>query len=187
MKVVRNRADAWWLPTRFRFAVFRLFAYLRLGRMAAVERPGLVLPIDRDQSGTDHYAFAALLGVMTVSYTSAGLMTFMPAVLAVPVALVITGFLAQIPMWALGVSLTMIGRVFGAPGENHLRIQDFVLTSLLVASAAWAALSHSWLRFVGWGCLAVVAINAAAAVIAFPLRKRMAAMEDRFDVEVETF
>lgn len=183
MRVVRNRADARWMPSRFRLATFRLFAWLRLRRMPPLEQPGLVLAIDRDQNAADQYVIAAALGVVTVSYVSAALMLVIPAVLAVPIALLITGFVAQFPMYALGTTLTVIGRRFGAPGENHLRIQNFVLLGLVIVSACWAAVSHSWLRFVCRGFLLLVAIEAVAAIAALLLRTRMAEAESRFEVE----
>lgn len=183
MRVVRDRADARWLPSRHRLATFRLLAYLRLRTMPPSGQPGLVLSIDRDQNGIDHFVISALIAIVTVSYVVAALMLLVPALVAVPIALLITGFVAQIPMYILGVSLTVIGKVFGTPGENHLAVQNFVLLSLLIASACLAAVSHSWLRFIGWGVLACVVVNAIAAIFALMLRGRMAALEQRFGVE----
>src|SRR4051794_11468283 len=64
MKIQRPQATVGWIPSRRRYALFRLAAYLRLLRTPPERRildETKVLAIDRDQSTAETYSVAALV------------------------------------------------------------------------------------------------------------------------------
>ena len=158
MKVIRGRADARWLPSRHRFALFRLYAFLRLKRAKPEPRESLILVVDRDQTAFEHHG-ASLWIVLTVTCYFAALV---PWPLAFPLALV-----------AIEVLICLGGLLMrrGARGTG------FVLSLLLVLASAYFALHRSWVRFAAWQFFALIALNAIASAIVFLLREPIARLE----------
>src|SRR4051794_21762234 len=71
-ETIRNRPEARWLPSRHRFALFRLYALLRLVSAKPEQTEAeLVLPIERDQSAHEQYAVALWIYVTAVAYVAA--------------------------------------------------------------------------------------------------------------------
>lgn len=166
MRIVRGRADARWLPSRHRFAIFRLFAYLRLRRAKPERNDALMLAVDRDQSAYEHHA-ASLWIVLTVTCYVAGTMFGRwPVPLAVAAALPVSAVLIEIPVYVSGLLLRAGSRVNG-----------IVFMTLLGGASLYLARQATWVRYAAWQFLAVVTLNALAAAFVFVLRHAIARLE----------
>jgi hypothetical protein len=164
VRAVRDRADARWLPSRYRFALFRLLAYLRLRATKPQPVRGLMLMIDRDQSAIEIYSVAVWLTLTLIAYLSEEL--------GVIVAIVIACIVIQIPMYVVS---PLLGRVLKTSGRQ---INSAAYMLLFVIASLHYARAHGWIRFVAWQFLALVTLNAIAAMLAFALRGRIAALEE---------
>ena len=161
MNVVRDRPAAKWLPSRHRFALARLAAYVMLlnARPAPMNVDHIILAVDPDQSAFENYAASIwYLGSLTCFLTA-----FMPAIVAFPVALIVV----EIPVYA-----------FGLPSGNR-RINSAGYLLCGAGAAAYFALQPTWLRFVAYAFLGVMALNAIAFVIMWLLRHRVRTAEQR--------
>ena len=165
MKMVRGRADARWLPSRHRFALFRLYAALRLRLAKPEPRDSLMLIVDRDQSAYEHHGLSLWI-VLTVTCYVAGTL---PGRWPLPLAL-----LAALPLAVVAVvAVVILGGLLLGSGERA-----GVAFMLVLAVASGVVARHaSWSRFVAWHFFAVVALNAVAAAIVFVLRGPIARME----------
>ncbi len=170
MKVVRNREQARWLPSRYRFAIFRLYALVRLA--TSTREPGAViaLQIDRDQSNEEQYGIALLVLGTVVSYLAA-LLPLIPPV-AIVVALPLAGLALQVPVYIAGSLLPK--------GRHNTAINGVILMTLIAAASVFFARSESWARFVAWFFLCALVVNGVASCLMFLLRGRIAAMDQRF-------
>jgi hypothetical protein len=156
VRIVRDREDARWLPSRFHFALFRLFAFARMLATRPRERPGMMLVIDRDQSEIEHYTVAIWI-VLTVSCLFAVIMPFALAVVIVPFAL-------QIPLYISG---------------RGIRFNSILTMALIAIPAAYLATKPGWHRYAAWQFFAMIALNALAALIMLALRGKVRKMEER--------
>ena len=164
MKVVRDRADARWLPSRHRFALFRLFAFLRLRNAKPERREGLMLVVDRDQTAIEHHGISLWIVLTATCYVAATLFAAWPVALALPVAFVVAAGAVEVPMVLAGLVVPS-------------RVNSVLLMSILIAAAAYFATQRTWVRFAAWQFLALVALNAVAAMIVFLLRGSIARLE----------
>lgn len=169
MKVVHGRADARWLPSRFRFALFRLIAYVRM-RGAKPERRDVTLVLDRDQNNIESFGVCAWTTLTLTCYVAGTLFDHWPLPLALAAGVPVAVTCLELVIVAAGVALRRRG--------NNLRVNSVVLLSLLIAAALYFARSQSWICFAAWQFLAGVGLNAVAAPIVFLLRGSIAAMED---------
>jgi hypothetical protein len=177
MKVVRGRADGRWLPSRFNFALFRLFAFLRMRNATPKERD-VALIIDRNQNAIESFALSVWIPLTLACYVAAmlparwprpiALICAIPIAVALPqIAIIIFGTLV-IPLW----NAMTRGRV-----ENVMRVTSAGMMLLFFTATLWIALSQSWARFVAWHVLVLAGLNAIAAGILFLLRGAMADLE----------
>lgn len=168
MNFVRN-PKAKWLPSRHRFALARLIAFVRSAVATSPLSNDVALQIDRDQSTVEAYT-ASLWFVATFTCYLAPFVTWW---LALPVTLIVIEF----PMYATGLLAQAItGHAY------QQRAVSIVLMTMLTAASAFEAMSTSWIRFVAWFALAIVAMNAVAAVVMFALRGRVRALEQQCGV-----
>ena len=182
MNVVHDRPQAKWLPSRHRFALARLVAFVMLtcgtgsqpvrrpkgGRFAAADglrtRPTsdvdrLILAIDPDQSAIENYAASIwYLGSLTCFIAA-----FVPLLIAFPLALVVI----EIPIYAFGLPF----------GNRRVTSAGYVLCG--AGAAFYFALQPNWIRFPAYAFLGVIALNAIAFVIMWLLRRRVRAAEER--------
>jgi hypothetical protein len=165
MRLVRGRGEARWLPSRHTFALFRLFAFLRLRAAKPDPRAALALVVDRGPTAIEHHLVSAWVMLTVACYVAATLFASWPVPLALPVGLVVAAIVLQIPVIGFGLIV---------PGH---RINGQVLMSLLLAAAAYLATQRTWVRFAAWQFLAVVALNALASAIVFLLREPIARLE----------
>jgi hypothetical protein len=164
MKMVRGHGEARWFPSRHNFALFRLFAYLRL-RSAKHEARDVILAIDRNQSNLETNLVAIWIVLTTTCCLTA---TFDSWLAALAVAILGT----QVVMVASGV---FIAPLF--PGRG-VRVNATVMMMMLAALAAYCTTRSTWVRFAGWQFFALLAMNAVAAAIMFLLRDSVARLED---------
>ncbi|MEA2336532.1 MAG: hypothetical protein QOE82_539, partial [Thermoanaerobaculia bacterium] len=96
MNVVVDRPEARWLPSRHRFALARLIAYVTLrGARGVAEKPEhLILPIDRDQTAVEMNSIAVWVLATTICYVAAVLPLAWPIalIIAIPLALIAVHF-----------------------------------------------------------------------------------------------
>lgn len=184
MRVVRDRGDARWLPSRFRFALFRLIAYFMLRAARQETAPGTIMAIEPDQSAVENYLVAGMVFLMTASFTAALLAAVMPFVVACVLALPATLAMVQVPILGCGLTVTpLLRKLTGVPRERDMAINSAILMLLAIATAALLALHTSPLRHAGIAFLLLAGVNALAAVVVFLLRRAIADSERRFGVE----
>ncbi len=147
---------------RHRFALFRLAALLRPPKPVP---PNVMLFMDRDQNAIDHYAASIWIVLTLTCYVAATLFASWPVAAALLIAFPIAAAVVQMSVVLVGL-LTM-----RAP--HRQRINSVALMTCLIALAAYFARATSWVRFVAWFFLGVVALNALAAAIVFLLRGRI--------------
>lgn len=171
MRVVRDRAEARWLPSRHRYALARLIAFLRLRNAGSEPRSGLVLAVDRDQSTAENMTLGFSVWFIWTCYAAA----ILPGPWKVTAPL----------LSHLGLQVTIVGTVlilhlFGRDlwAFNH-RINSTLLFILLLLASSYFAATQLWVRFVAWVVLAVFVLNAVAATILFLLRKSVRELEAR--------
>lgn len=176
MKLVRGRADARWFPSRHNAALFRLIAYLKL-RRARPEPCDAILIIDRHQSAMETWLVTSWVTATLACYLAATLFVELHPALALPVSLPIAVALLEVPAI---VSALTIAPLWNATtnGTDGIRVNSFVVMLLFVAASAYFATRATWVRFVAWQFLALLALNAIAAVIVFALRNAIARLED---------
>ena len=181
MKTVRGRADALWLPSRFRYAIFRLIAFGVVRRNRPREAGGLVLVIDRDQSASEYYLISVWLLLTVSCYVGAGLSRVTNGVLAALAAIPIASLLIEAPIYLSGAAMPAL-RAAGIRQERSLRVASMMLYGLLILTAAYFALTESWVRYVAISFLVIVAANGVAAVVVWLLRRRIAELENTYGV-----
>lgn len=156
MRFVRDRDDARWLPSRFHFALFRLFAIARMSSMEPRTRPGIIVAIDRYQSTFENYTISAWY-FATVS-------CFFAALMPLPVAIAVASFVVQIPIYVVG---------------RGQRVNTIIFMSAATLAAVYLATTNTWIRYVAWQFLAILALNAIASLILLPMRGRIRKLEAR--------
>jgi hypothetical protein len=162
VRLVRDREDARWMPSRFHFALFRLAAFLRLRGIAPRPRQGIILSIDRDQSALENHAVSIWLIATTTCYFAYELPRL--AVLA--------------PLAALVATQAIV--IAGGLLFRNRRVNAVVFMSLFLGAAIHYARSATWIRFVAWQVLALAALNALSALLVFALRDAIAKREAAF-------
>jgi len=181
MKLIRGRAEARWFPSRHNFALFRLAAYVRLTahrRQHADSAPveGIFV-IDRHQSSGETYAVAAWLTLTLTCYVAATLFGTWPVPLALAAAFPVAFVGVEVPMLLSGFIITPILELVRPGSKDVTRINSFVLMLAFIAASAYFAMRTTWVRFAGRQVLAIVAVNAAAAVVVFLLKGSIARLE----------
>ena len=183
MRVVRNRRDARWLPSRFHFALFRFFAYLRLRTARPEPAPGLVMAVERHQSASENYLVAICVFIVATSFvvTLLNLTMSLPAawVIAVPATAIIIPL--SVPFLAY-VIMPIVRKIVPFRADN-LAANSVVIMSITIGAAIFVLLSRSPLRYVAGTFLLLVALNAAAAALMFFLRDSIAGAERQMGVE----
>jgi hypothetical protein len=174
MNVVIDRPEAYWLPSRHRFALSRLIAYAKLRGARAVTNDveHLILPIDRDQTAAEMNGVAIWVFVTTVCYVAAALPLIWPVaiIVAIPIAAIVIHF----PIVVIGPIVRMV-----IGDGDHIKIISVITMSLLVIASSYFAVSASWARYAAWFFFAVLIVNGAAAIVVWLLRDVIRAAEER--------
>ena len=161
MRVIRDRDEARWLPSRHHFALAKLIAMI-------VMKPAINYAIDRDQSTLENYAISIWLYITGTAYLMAA--THPLAWIIVPW---IAGFLIHAPCFLIG----WIAGLFG--GHDNRKLNGVLTMGMMLIASSHFAMTTSPVRFIAWFFLGVVALNAIAAVVMWMLRGTAAAMERR--------
>lgn len=135
------------------------------GSPDAVAPPSIryAFAIDRNQSTPEAFTVATLVCLTTVADVAA-LLPF-PLWLSLPVAIVLTPWLLQVPLYAAGI-----------PFKNTKFTSVFIYATVVIVSS-WVAAMPVPLRFVPWLFFAVLALNAVAWVPVRLLNRRMQELE----------
>jgi hypothetical protein len=168
MRVVRGRADARWMPSRYTFALCRLFAFVKM-RNGKAETADVAFVADRHQSAAENFTVGAWIILTLSAYVAAMLTRWWSPPVALLAALPIALLLIQLSVAAVGIIL--IRR------ENNVRVSSVVLMAWMTAASAYFARSQSWVRFAAWQFLAVLALNAIAAIVVLLMRDAIADVE----------
>lgn len=169
MRIVRGRADARWLPSRFNFALFRLYAFVRM-KTAKPEPADVSLVIDRNQNPIESAVLSVWTTATIACYAAGTLFASWPLPLALLAGIPVAITCLEIPIVVVGLALRN--------RENNIPLNSAVLMVLLIAAAAYFARAQTWVRFAAWQFLAAVALNAVAAAIVFSMRDTIAEMEN---------
>ena len=181
MRAVRDRAEARWLPSRFRYAIFRLIALVMIGRAKPKEARGLVLVIDRDQSAPEYYIISIWLLVTASCYVGALLSPLTTGAVAALAAVPVAAMVIKFPLYVGGV--TAIGlRALGSRVQDVKSMNSKLTYSMLILVSLWFIRSESWIRYVAIAFFVVLAINALASIVVLLMRGRIAAVERAYGV-----
>ena len=181
MKIVRGRADARWLPSRHRFALFRLWAFARLRKAKPEPRPGAMLMVDADQSAVECYTVSTWIWLTTSAYVAFELAELLPLPLAIVASLPLGSLAIQAPIYTMGVFILPAIQTLSRARLALAGINSVAMILLQLVAASYYALERTWIRFVAWQFLAVVALNAIAATIVFLLRAAIARLEATYE------
>ena len=180
-RIVRDRADARWLPSRFNFAIFKLFAFARLRSARPEPQPGLALSIERNQSASENFIVAAIVFVVLAAFITSLLATSLPFGTACAVAIPTTAVYINVQVVFIGaVILPFLRKLVRTRPEIAIAVNSAITGALILAAAALLAVSPSPLRHVGTAFLIAVGANALAAVIVFAMGRSIAKAEQRF-------
>lgn len=169
MKVVHGRADMRWLPSRFNFALFRLYAFVRM-KLAKPELADVTLVLDRNQNPIESAVLSTWTTATLACYAAETLFDPWPLPLALLAGVPVAITCLEIPIVTIGLALRN--------RANNIPLNSFVLMSLLIAAAAYFTRAQSWIRFAAWQFLGAVMLNAIAAAIVFLLRGSIVEMEN---------
>ncbi len=159
MTVIRGRGEARWLPSRHRFALFRLIAHVKTRAAKPQPREGLMLIIDRDQSAYEHYAISSWIVLTVACYLAATLFGSWPLPLGFAAALPASAIAIEIPVYVTGLAF------------NNARLNGIAFMLLMIAASVYLAVTDTWVRFAAWQFLALLALNAIVAVVLFPFER----------------
>lgn len=182
MRAICERRDARWLPSRHRYALFRLFALLRLRNAKPEIDPGVLLMIDRDQSQDEYYGVSLWVLVTLSCFLAASLFPTWNVALALLAALPITLILVSLGIVVAALTAGLLWSAMrGVKGANQVGVVSFALMSLFLGAAAYHATSRTWVRWMAWQVLGVVALNALAALLLYFLRAPIARLEAAYE------
>jgi hypothetical protein len=177
--VVRGRAEARWLPSRFNFALFRLYALFRLRTAKREERP-MMFVIDRHQSAAENYLVAIWLLATVSCFFAAPLAGRFSPLVAAAIAVPLGSAALQALLCSVGYFVTpAIRRLTRMPEQWTLRVDSAIVMFGIFAAALYFASQPSWVRMAAWQFLVLFALNAIAAVALLPFRSSLR----RLDVE----
>jgi hypothetical protein len=183
MKIQRPQATVGWIPSRRRYALFRLAAYLRLLRTPPERRildETKVLAIDRDQSTAETYSVAALVWLTFSCFIAELLSWWLPIGVAFSVALPIVTVALTLVGPFMAVFVMPLLHTVGLPrGPHNIGVASATLLLAMSLMASYFALSNAWVRVPSRIFLGVLAMNGVAALILFALRKRVREAEMR--------
>jgi hypothetical protein len=177
VRIVRGRADARWLPSRHNIALFRLAAWWKL-RRTKPEMRDMILVIDRHQSATETWVVMSWVVLTTACYLAATLFASWPAPLGIAVGVPIAIAGLEVPAILSALTVGPLWRAVTRPERlDSIDVNGAVVMLLFTAASAYFAARPSWIRFVGWQFLVLLALNAVAAAIVFLLRDSIARLE----------
>lgn len=177
MNAVRDRADARWLPSRFDFALFRLFAYFRLRTMKPEPQAGLVLAIDRHQSTIENCLISIWVWVVISAFLASIISPTLPLGAACVIALPAAGALVSVEIVVVGMAIPVVRKVLRLSDQSDVGVNSVLVGAMAVASAVLLTMGSSPLRYIGAAYLVLLATNVVASIAVFLMKSRFAALE----------
>ena len=181
MKIERPQALVPWLPSRNRYALFRLLAYLRLARTTPQARDeSRVLAIDRDQNSGEAFVMAALIWAVTWAFFA----HLLASSIGVAAAFFIAGPAAILALNAavvvIGIAITPVLHAIGLPrGPHNIATNSAVVLLVLTVASSYFATLPSWVAVPASLFLTAIVVNGVAALVMFALRHRVRLAEQR--------
>jgi hypothetical protein len=181
LKLVRDRKEAHWIPSRYSLALFRLMALLRFYRAKRVlsEEPR-VYSLQRHQSTVEANTVCAWYIVTTAVYLFETLRGRAPFALVAVIALPLAAVLIHVLAIAVAVLVAAVTprRIFDA-GHASTIVSALLQLGHIAASLAMLRFRGP-ARWTALVALGVVGANLAAAVIMFFLRSRVEEIEKQY-------
>ena len=168
MNAVRDCPAAKWFPSRHRFALARMFAFVRshFPVRPRTDVDHILISIHPDHSALETYTVAIWFYVTLTCYIAAVL----------PIRWMVTApLIAALAVQIVTGSISAMGSV----RANHLRRNSMSLFGLMIIASAWFAMQPGLVRYVAWFFLAVVAVNAIAWLVMIALRNSVRELEQR--------
>lgn len=166
MKMIRDRADARWLPQRHRFALTRLIAYAMFHLTGRREEKGIALGIDRDQASIESHSLAVGVTVVSTLFAYA----LLSRLLLRPVAALLAPLASTVSLQVILIWAAFAPRSWR--WNNHIEVNSFLTLLAVAATALYFAADGGWIRYVAWFVIGVYALNAIAAIVAFLMKRR---------------
>jgi len=176
MRIVRGRAEARWMPSRYVFALFRLFAYLRF-RNAKPEPREVLLVVERAQSNVEVTVVVSWLLLTGACYVAELGLGSWPLAVTIPVGTLLANFVLQATIVFSAFTFAPLWRRVTRLQTPASRVNSFVVLSVAAGASAYCLGHPSWVRFVAWHFFAIAALNALASAILFALRDSIARLE----------
>lgn len=181
MRLVRDRTEARWLPSRFNLALFRAYALVRFHLAPrTLSREPRVYSLERNQSAVEANAVCAWYVATTAVYLFVSLRGLthpvLLAVLALPTAAIVIHLLAifsSIIGW-LVVPRRMLEHGTGSEVASLLLHSIHIAVSIVMLGQGAPA------RWIAFTALTLVAANLVAAVMMFLLRPSVERLEDSY-------
>ena len=184
MNAVRDRAEARWLPSRFDFALFRLFAYFRLKTSKPEPQPGLVLAIERHQSAIENYLVALCVWIVIAACLASIIAATLPLSAAWLIALPATGVLVSVEIVVMGVAVAPLARkLLRLSDQAGVAVNSVVTGFFAMACAVLLTTSSSPLRHIGTAYLALLAANVVASAVVFLMQRKIADLERGYGLD----
>ena len=198
MRVVWNRPEARWLPSRFHFAIFRLPAWLFLTLRAEEKNrrhprgtmpedsDRLALAIDRDQTAVEQYGVAVWLLLVLSAYLTAFVTTRwrmgpLAVVLTALFAPLATAALIEIEFFAVSFLIPPLrNAITGRKAENNIGLNSVAQMSVLFLTSISFAGVPGWARPIAWATISLFALNGAAALVLLAMRNRLDALDREY-------
>jgi hypothetical protein len=193
MKAHVEHLEGRWLPSRFRYALFRLAAFVILRKVAARHPSSSerrhVFVIDRDQNPIESFTLSLFL-VVWISACAAVALPHRHALNAIPAAgwfvilLFLTPVAIQIVLYIIAGLRAALRRAGVPLADANYEIQTAAFLLLMVAAATLASLSRRpALSALGWIWLALLGFNCVAAIVMRLLATSVSAVEARLREE----
>ncbi len=176
MRIVRGRAEAQWMPSRYIFALFRLFAYLRF-RTARPKAHDVLLVIERAQSNVEVNVVVSWVLLTGACYIAELGLGSWPLALAIPFGALLANFVMQATIVVSAFTFAPLWRGVTRLETPASSVNSFMVLAVAAAGSAYCLGHPSWVRFVAWQFFAVCALNALASAILFALRGSIARLE----------
>jgi hypothetical protein len=139
-------------------------------RRARPEIRDVILVIDRHQSATEMWMVMCWLIATLACYLAVTLFAGWHVAIALAIALPLSVALLEVPAIISALTIAPFAR-------DGIRVNSIVVVLLFTAASAYFATRPTWVRFIAWQFLALLALNAIAAVIVFALRDAIAQLE----------
>jgi hypothetical protein len=183
VKIDRPQAIVPWIPSRHRYALFRLVAYVRLllaRRNDYALDETKVLAIDRDQSTAETYAVSGLVSLTIVLFLTDVMSIRIHLAAAAAIAIPAAALAVSAAVVLTGTCITPLLHAIGLPrGPHNINVNSTIMLLPVVLAASYFAASQRWVRVPAWFFLACIAANGLAAIALFMLRNRVREAEAR--------